>query len=69
MTITRDGDTIINIEYTDKDIKRHFDRSSMTMEFDMYMFGEYVGTTKSHQEAAEKLDALVYELLTHGVAA
>jgi len=63
MTITRDGDTIVNIEYTDKDIKRHFDRTSMTMEFDCYLFGEYVGTTKSHQDACEKLDALVCEQL------
>jgi len=63
MTITRDGETIINIEYSDKEIKRHFDRGSRTMEFDCYLDGEYVGTTTSYEAAASKLDALVYEQL------
>lgn len=66
MTITRDGTTILNIEYSDKEIKRHFDRASKQMEFDCYLDDRYVGTAKSHGEAAAKLDALVIESLAHG---
>lgn len=63
MTITRDGDTILNIEYSDKEIKRHFDRASREMEFDCYLDDRYVGTARSYGDAAAKLDALVYAAL------
>lgn len=63
MTIIRNGDTILNIEYTDKEIRRHFDRTTKAMEYDCYLDDRYVGTAGSYTDAASKLDALVFEAL------
>ena len=65
MKATLDGTTVLNIEYSDKEIKPHFCRETREMEFDCYLDGRYVGTASSHGEAAAKLDELVYDALTH----
>lgn len=63
MTITRDGDTIMNIEYSDKEIRPYFNRETRRMEFDLYLDGEFIGTANDSMEAHTRLDALVYEQL------
>lgn len=38
-------------------------------DFDMWLDNEYVGSRATYKEAEEALDAMAYEVLTHGVAA
>lgn len=68
MTITRDGDTILNIEYSEKEIRRYFNHETRRMEFDCHLDGEYVGTRDSSQAAHELLDGIVYQQLKRGAA-
>ena len=66
MTITRDGDTILNIEYSDKEIRRYLNHETKRMEFDCHLNGEYVGTRDTHHDACVLLDGIVYEQLKRG---
>jgi hypothetical protein len=66
MTITRDGSTILNIEYSAKEIRPYFSRETKKMEYDLYLEGEYIGTASDNMEAHQRLDAVVLAQLERG---
>lgn len=67
MKATFDGTTVIQIEYSAKEIKPHFCQATRELEYDLYYGGRYVGTAYSNQEAHSTLDALAYDELMHRV--
>lgn len=63
MTITRDGAAILNIEYSEKEIRPYFNHDTRRMEYDCHLDGEYVGTRDTKHDACTLLDGIVYEQL------
>ena len=68
MKATFDGTTVLDIQYSDKEIKRCFNSYTREMEWDCYWHGKFVGTATSNQDAHSKLDALAYAELTRVAA-